>query len=550
MNFAGLLAESYSLWSTKAENDLSVNWWREQIQSGQGVNTHYARRSAGISPQITGMTAGRVRGMFDASVNGEERLWAAVGAKLYESADGVSAASKGAIADDGGFVQFAASQNSMLLVSAGILYRLNSGTLAAVSISFTPIGIAFLKNLFVVLADTLQQFYWSEDDGATFPADQVQTFESDANDVYGIDELNEQLWLVGNRVTQIYYVGTNENAPFVPNDSATLASGTASAATIRKLGASLIWLEKTGEGIGSVVMTEGYGVRKVSNFYIDNAINALSRTVDLSTATALSFELAGHEFYRLTVGDKTFEYHKTQNEWEEVSWFNWLLGTQHKHRGFSAVQAFGKTLIGDHTNGIIYELSVDTYHDYGFPMRVNRRCPHIIEEQKRVEIKRFELGMETGVGLVEPLWLNQYTMDLATFVAALAVQVAALTVSAAQAVVLQQIYDFEPYTPLNPYPTPQVMNDLGFFPWGAQSALDDGTIIGTAPQIVMRYSKDGGKSYGNEMSRSMGLAGEDAKLVYWNRCGMARDFVFDIFTTEPVKLAITQGIIEAEALAS
>jgi len=550
MNFAGLLAESYSLWSTKAENDLSINCWRERIQSGQGVNEYYLRRSPGISPQITDAAAGAVRGMFDASVNGAERMWAAIGSVLREYATASSSVSLGAIANDGGFVQMAASQTSVLFVSAGVLYRINSGALASVSLSFTPIGVVFLKNLFVVLSDTFQQFYWSEDDGATFPAANVQTAEADANDVVAIQVLNQQLWLIGNRITQIYYVGTNLDAPFVPNDSGVIRSGTVSAATVRLLGVNLLWLERTAEGEGSVVMTEGYAVRPVSNSYIDNAINTLARTYALADATALSFQIAGHEFYRLTFGDKTFEYHKTQNEWEEVSWLNWLLGTQHKHRGLSACQAFGKTLLGDHTNGIIYELSVDTYHDCGFPMRVNRRAPHIVEENRRVRINRFGLGMETGVGLTEPLWLNNYSLSAATFATNLAAAVSGGTVTTAQSVVLQQIYDFEPYVPLNPYPTPQVMNDLGFFPWGSTSALNDGTIIGTPPQLTMRYSKDGGRTYTNEQSISMGVPGEYDKLMDWLRCGMARDFVFDLFTTDPVKLAITQGVIEAEAMAS
>ena len=33
---------------------------------------------------------------------------------------------------------------------------------------FTALCVVFLKNYFVVLSDSLQQFYWSEDDGATW----------------------------------------------------------------------------------------------------------------------------------------------------------------------------------------------------------------------------------------------------------------------------------------------------------------------------------------------------------------------------------------------
>lgn len=550
MDFAALLEQGYTLWSSKAECDLSVNCWREKIQSGQGVNPYYLRRSPGILPQITGSVATAVRGMFDANVNGEERLWWACG-NFYETANGASITTDfGPIANDNKFVQMAASQNSLLLVSAGTLYRVNGGAIAIVALTFTPVGITFLKNLFVVLSSNFQQFYWSDDDGATFPAGNVQTAEADANDVLAIQSKGQQLWLIGNRITQVYSVGANPDAPFVPLDGTVIRSGTIAAATVRLLGESLIWLERTAEDQGSVVMTEGYGVRRVSNFYIDNQLQELSKTTPMTEATALTFGLVGHSFYRITLGDKTFEYHQNQDEWEEVSWFDWLAGVQHKHRGFSACQAFGKTMIGDHTNGLIYDLSVDTYHDYGFPMRWNRRAPHIMEEQKRIEIKRFELGMETGVGLTEPLWLPNYSLDPAAFIAAIAQAFLDGKITAEQGLVLEDIYNFVPYVPLDPYPTPQTMNDLGFVPWGGTSALDDGTISGTPPQIVMRYSRDGGRTYTNEQPKSMGAAGDYDRQVYWNRLGSTRDFVIDLFGTDPVKLAIIQGVLEAEELAS
>lgn len=554
MNFEALLGESYTLFSEKADVEKSINVWREVIQSGQGTSRIAMYRSPGISPLVEVLQAGAVRRLLSATVNGSEAVVAAVANRVYLGTS-ISAwqTYPTLIQNTTNFVQMAASFTSVLIVADGHLYRLNAGTLTEIALSFTPIGVAFLKNYFVVLSSTFQQFYWSEDDGATFPADQVQTAEADANDVVAIQVLNQQLWLIGNRITQVYYVGSNPNAPLIPNDSAVIRSGTISAASCQLLGDCLLWLERTAEGQYSVVRTEGYSVVPASNYYVNNEIRKIARALgeeDLSDATGLTFSFNGHDFYRLTVGDKTFEYHKNNNEWEETLWWNWIEGQYHKHRGLSAVAAFGRILVGDHTNGIIYGLSPDEFTDFGFPVRWNRRAPHVIEENKRVKYPRLDLGCETGVGLVEPLWLNNYSMDEATFITALAQAVTDGDVTADQAVVLQKIYDFLPYVPLNPYPTPQVMHDLGFYPWGTTSALDDGTIIGTPPQIVMRYSNDGGRSYNNDMTRSMGAHGDYDHLVYWNRLGMAQDRVFDFYGTDPCKLALTAAWFEPEAMRS
>lgn len=553
MDFAALLAESYSLWSDKAECDLSINCWREKIQSGQGVNTHVLYKSFGIRPYITSLPAGAVWGGYE--LNGH--CYFIVGDTLYDFIGQALNGSFSGLLPSNSRPYLAASQNTLMICWGGKLYRNNASTLVEIPLSFVPIDVFFIKNLFGVVSSTGNQFYWSEDDGATFPADLVQTAEADANMIVRSIVLNKSVWLIGTRITQLFYIGQNPNKPFIPNDSADIRCGTNAPASAQLLGTSIIMLGQTAEGSGSIVRSNGYGFDTVSNFYAATVIGRLSEQSD---AIGMGFSIDDHDFYRITFpsGDKTLEFHSTQNEWEETPWWNWIEGQYHRHRGNCITAAFGKILVGDHTNGIIYEMSRDIYTDFGFPIRLNRRCPHIIEDGKRVEVNRIELGMETGVGLTEPLWLPNYSLDAATFAAALAAAVIATTVTADQALVLQDIYDFKPYIPLEPYPTPQVMHDLGFDPWGAQSAVidpDDATktiIIGTPPQMVMKYSRVGAKvgSFTNEQSKSIGTPGEDDKQVYWNNCGMARDFVFDFVCTDPVRIAITQGMIEAKAMSA
>ena len=64
---------------------------------------------------------------------------------------------------------------------------------------------------------------------------------------------------------------------------------------------------------------------------------------------------------------------------------------------------------------------------------------------------------------------------------------------------------------------------------------------GSNPQIMLRWSDDGGHTWSNEHLASMGKIGEYFKRVFWRRLGMTlklRDRVYEVSGTDPVKVAI------------
>lgn len=533
--FEALVGPAYTAFSSKADVQLSVNCYRQRVQSGQGVNPYVLYKSFGITPYITDIPAGVHRGSYE--LNGH--AFYVVGNTVYEYIDAVQQRTYGPIANDGLPVFMAASEVSLLIVSANTLYRINAATLSTPATSFTPGGIAFLKNYFVSFDVNTNDFYFSSDDGATWPAGNIQTAEADANFIVAIMAHQQLLWLIGNRITQVFYVVANADAPFSPVDSGVIQSGAKAAASVRQCGESLIWLERNKEGEGSVVMTSGFSIARVSDYFAVNFIESLAQDFDISDAIGMSFTLGGQDFYRLTFpsADKTLEFNRTEKDWEELQWFNWRMGTFHRHRGNTIVAASGKILVGDHTNGIVYEMGVHLFTDYGFPLRGLRRTPHIVNNNRQVWYGRMDLGCETGVALLTPLWLNDYSQDAATFAANLATAVAGATVTAAQAIVLQQIYDFAPYTPLDPYPDDATMTSLGFYKWG-----DD-------PQIELQYSNDGGETFSGALSRSMGRVGQKRLQPSWNRLGEAEDRVFQLTFSDPVKYAITNAWLDIEETA-
>jgi len=76
-----------------------------------------------------------------------------------------------------------------------------------------------------------------------------------------------------------------------------------------------------------------------------------------------------------------------------------------------------------------------------------------------------------------------------------------------------------------PYDVLEVLMDVG-------QGLSAGQ--GSDPQAMLRVSRDGGRTFGNERLASYGRLGEYRKRVYWTRLGTNPDAVFDLSISDPV----------------
>jgi Phage stabilisation protein len=67
---------------------------------------------------------------------------------------------------------------------------------------------------------------------------------------------------------------------------------------------------------------------------------------------------------------------------------------------------------------------------------------------------------------------------------------------------------------------------------------------GSNPQIMLRSSKDNGRTWSAERWAPLGKVGFYLWRVIWRRFGSARDYVFSITMSDPVKFVITEGAIK------
>lgn len=69
---------------------------------------------------------------------------------------------------------------------------------------------------------------------------------------------------------------------------------------------------------------------------------------------------------------------------------------------------------------------------------------------------------------------------------------------------------------------------------------------GSNPQIMLRYSDDGGKTWSSELWENLGKIGERNTEVYWSKLGAARSWLFEVSVSDPVSVNIIAAYADIE----
>jgi hypothetical protein len=222
----------------------------------------------------------------------------------------------------------------------------------------------------------------------------------------------------------------------------------------------------------------------------------------LANALAYTYQQEGHAFYVLTFpsANATWVYDVATQAWHERAGFD--NGEFTRHRSNCQCNFGGNTVVGDFQNGNIYTLDLDVYADNGEIqkwLRSWRALPTGQNNLKRTAQHTLQLDCESGVGLnVFPGYASE---EITTQTS--------IELTTENGVILVT-------NPILPSP-------------------------GYNPQVMLRFSDDGGHTWSNEAWSNMGKIGEYYRRVFWRRLGMTlklRDRVYEISGTDPVKIAI------------
>jgi hypothetical protein len=303
-------------------------------------------------------------------------------------------------------------------------------------------------------------------------------------------ENKEELWLIGEKTTEIWYDAGGTYFPFQRLVSTMLQIGCSAKHSIARFAAEddgLIWLAKSERGQNVVIRTAGFRANVVSTPAVNDAIASYTKIDD---AIGYTYQEDGHEFYVLTFPSavtplgtgSTWVYDGSTDLWHQRLSYEPYSQSWNRHRSNCFVNFQNQRLVGDYQNGSIYQMTRQAYTDNGWPLVAWRRAPHIWDGT--TDARGNALG-----GARERVFMAFLQLEF----------------------------------------RPGVGNQSG---------------MGVDPQAILTISRDGGVTFGQQIARGIGAAGQYLTRTIWRRLSFARDAVVDVKVYDPVNRDIVGATLK------
>jgi hypothetical protein len=336
--------------------------------------------------------------------------------------------------------------------------------------------VAFIDGWLIFNKPGTQTFYTTGPTPytVTFPGAFFALKDSSSDNLVTLMENNRELWLIGERASEVWYNAGGANFAFSRIQGVSPQIGCAAKHSIARLGSALVWLGKSERGENIVIRTEQYGFTSISTRAVEYEISTYPLVSD---AFGYTYEEGGHLFYVLQfpTADKTWVFDTTTEQWHERASFDDTSGLFHRNRSNCFMNFQNLRIVGDNQNGFLQQMSREFFDDAGEPLVALRRAPHLWsrENRKRLFHAKVQIEFRPGVGL-------------------------------------------------------QVGQ-------------------GSNPQAMLRWSNDGGETYGNEHWTTIGAAGRYKNRAIWRRLGSARDRVYEVRVSDPVCRDIVGATLFAQS---
>jgi len=493
-----ILGQAYVARSVNAADNRMVNLFAEAIPN-EGKEAGFLNRAPGLS-LLTTVGTGPVRGLWSF----EGYMYAVSGNTLYKINSAYTATALGTIAGTG---QVSMSDNgTQLFVAAnGPSYIYNSQTNVFQQITDPDFPgaatVSYLDGYFTFNEPNSQKIWvTSLLDGLSIDPLDFASAEGSPDGLVAVIVNNREAWLFGTNSIEVWYDAGTPDFPLARIQGASNEIGCAAAFSVAKLDNSIFWLGQDARGRGIVYRNNGYTGVRASNHAIEWQIQQYG---DISNAIAYTYQQDGHSFYVLTFPtvQKTWVYDVVTQSWHERA--GWSNGNFIRYRPNCQTAFNSEVILGDYESGNLYAYDLDVYADNGQIqkwLRSWRVIPSGQNNLRRTAQHSLQLDCETGVGL------NGIDVD--------------------------DNVEWFFYTSSGDQLVTNTGDLLLFSPPVVQ---------GANPEVMLRWSDDGGHTWSNEHWASMGRIGQYGRRVFWRRLGMTmklRDRVYEVSGTDPVKIAI------------
>ena len=496
-----ILGSTYVTRSVNAADARMVNLFPEIVPEA-GKEPAFLNRAPGLKLLNT-IGNGPVRGLWAFS-SSDSTACVVSGTQLYKITTSYVATLIGTVAGTGP-VSLADNGTQLFIAANGPSYIYNNTTDAFGQITDPDfpgaVTVCYLDGYFVFNQPNSQLMWVTQLlDGTSIDPLEFASTEGSPDGLIAVVSNFREVWAFGTNSIEVWYDVGATDYPLQRIQGAFNELGCAAPYSVAKMDNGLFWLGRDRRGQGIVYRANGYTGIRISTHAVEWQIQQYD---DISDAIAYTYQQDGHSFYVLVFpsANTTWVYDAATQAWHERAGF--VNGSFTRHRGNCQMAFNNKIVIGDFENGNIYAFDLDDFSDNGNIqkwLRSWRALPTGQNNLKRTTQHMMQLDCESGVGL------NGY--------------------------VIPEVIYLE--TELGDYLITESNDYL---------IADQETVAtqGADPQVMLRWSDDGGHTWSNEHWASMGKIGQYYKRVIWRRLGMTvklRDRVYEVSATDPVKIAI------------
>lgn len=315
-----------------------------------------------------------------------------------------------------------------------------------------------------------------------------------------------EIWLIGERTTEIWYDAGLADFPFAIMPGPFIQHGCCAKYSVAQVNGAVFWLSQDQAGTNILARGEGYQAKRISTHALEQEWSKYSTTAD---AQGFCFQFGGHSFYQINfpTANHSWRWDENSELWHEAVYTD-ANGNENRHRASCAAFAYGLNVVADWQTGQLYEISPDVYTDNSAPMQFRRGFPHMMQDGRQAIYPGFVLDVEAGTS---PDTVNQPG----------------------------------PF----PFIVPPGGDPVDTGPVGSSGGVLAGPApIDTSPQVLLRWSDDRGRTWGNPIPQSFGATGQYLSQPSWNRLGRARDRVFEVYGVIPGRLAINGAFLDPEPI--
>jgi Phage stabilisation protein len=395
-------------------------------------------------------------------------------------------------------------------VTSRTLYALNFTQIPSSDGAFSGGNtVDTVDNYFVYNRPNTQQFGASDALSPISPTTSFASKDGSPDNLVSVIVDHREVYLLGETSSEVWVDVGAVPFPFQRIPGTSTQHGIAAVFSMARLGNSFAYVSRNNRGQGMIVQMNGYIPQRISTHAVENTL--VNKYID--DAIAYTYQLEGHECYVVTFPtiDLTWVYDATTQMWHK-----WLsvdnANVYHRHRSNCSAVFQNMVLVGDYANGKIYELDLNTYTDDGNEIRRLRRAPHLVADLQRQYFDEFQIQFQPGVGTTG---FYKPSADIT----------------------ILSPYVILPGGSLIIEPT-----EILFL--GNQNTINP-TDVTTYPQAMLRWSNDGGSTWSREYWVTIGSMGRFKNRAIWRRLGMARDRVFEVVITDPVKAVIVSANLKA-----